>query len=269
MLDAECLGFTALPPDNYENCTWLEADYRTKYNVKDVAAQVSAELVVEVPSGIVPGDTFKITHANVSYDIVCPPSTMPGSKVQVQIPAKKFVPPAMKKKKKKRQQKRKTTTTQNQVPSSSQTDGSVADIVTDNDTTADIAEVDSTNAVDATSDSDDDAVGDQWVGLDVECGGLFCSNHGIVTDKCIVEYVEVPSLREIAVDCHFVDKRVENMSNSLKRNLTYWWWAVNIYQIRGKGVRVEMPMCILAHTRTKYPAPDGHYSDDPPGNRSR
>ena len=84
-----------------------------------------------------------------------------------------------------------------------------------------------------------------------------CSRFGIFFEDCICNCIPVESLSltDIAKQCHFVTMPVEEMDNSKKRNVLYWWYATNIYHICGKDIRGELPDCLLSHIRKIYPSP--------------
>ena len=44
------------------------------------------------------------------------------------------------------------------------------------------------------------------------------------------------------------------MSNSWKRNMLYWWYMTNTYNICGKGTRAEPPACLKNAIRKAYPS---------------
>ena len=87
------------------------------------------------------------------------------------------------------------------------------------------------------------------------CDGVLCSICGLRTSSCFLRRQEMPTLESIRSQCYFADKPVEQMDNKHKRFLLYWWWAVNIFAIRGKGMRSELPACIVRRIREKYPNP--------------
>ena len=39
----------------------------------------------------------------------------------------------------------------------------------------------------------------------------------------------------------------------------YWWWATNIFAVRGAKTRHALPVCIVSEIRRLHPAPDGVY----------
>lgn len=92
------------------------------------------------------------------------------------------------------------------------------------------------------------------------CDGSHCSINGIKTAGCLVARTPVATLEAISADCYFADRAVNEMDNSKKRFLLYWWWAVNVFAIRGKGMRQELPGCVVAEIRSMYPDPNGVYT---------
>ena len=59
---------------------------------------------------------------------------------------------------------------------------------------------------------------------------------------------------------------VNQMANTHKRNLLYYWYATNIYSIRGRGFRRRLPVCLVDAVRAAFPEPDGVYRDFIPSN---
>jgi hypothetical protein len=45
--------------------------------------------------------------------------------------------------------------------------------------------------------------------------------------------------------------------NNKKRFLLYYWFAVNVFGIRGQHNRRELPRCVVAKIRELYPNPFG------------
>mmetsp|Transcript_25930 Transcript_25930/g.38109 ORF Transcript_25930/g.38109 Transcript_25930/m.38109 type:complete len:370 (-) Transcript_25930:2533-3642(-) len=88
-----------------------------------------------------------------------------------------------------------------------------------------------------------------------------CSINGINMVICIcksrpVESLDLNTLRE---DCYFANEKVEDMTNSQKRCMIYWWYATNIYSICGKGKRMKLPDCLVKAVRNAYPESNGQY----------
>jgi len=69
--------------------------------------------------------------------------------------------------------------------------------------------------------------------------------------------------------CFFATKEVSKMNNSNKRNMLYWWYMTNTYNICGKGTRGDPPACLKAAIRHAYPSkrPDGMYKKFIPGTK--
>ena len=102
-------------------------------------------------------------------------------------------------------------------------------------------------------DADDIAI------LDAEyyCDGSLCTTNGIQTRACLLRRQEMPELCTIQPDCFFADRPVDDMTPSQKRCMLYWWWAVNVFQARGKGMRVPLPTCVVFAIRRLFPNPVG------------
>ena len=79
------------------------------------------------------------------------------------------------------------------------------------------------------------------------CDGTGCSVYGIRTNVCLATSVQMPELREINGSCFYSDKFVSDMEPREKRFLCYWWWAVNVFSVRGKGQRGKLPKCVTDH----------------------
>lgn len=86
-----------------------------------------------------------------------------------------------------------------------------------------------------------------------------CAIAGNVRDICICDSFPPESfaLRELAKDCHFVTEETDRMPPSHKRNVMYWWYATNPYNIRGAGNVIELPPCLVQRVRQLYPNPRG------------
>ena len=59
--------------------------------------------------------------------------------------------------------------------------------------------------------------------------------------------------------CWFATKDISDMDNSHKRNMLYWWYMTNIYNIGGRGVTKKPPDCFTAAICRVYPEDDGKY----------
>ena len=93
--------------------------------------------------------------------------------------------------------------------------------------------------------------------MGVFCNGQACSICGLATPQCLLHTIQLPALGVITVECYFADCEVSAMTNWQKRFMLYWWWAVNVFNVMGKGVRQELPWCIVQRIRATYPAPAG------------
>ena len=98
---------------------------------------------------------------------------------------------------------------------------------------------------------------------DAECsqGNRLCSVYGISMLQCVTKTnpVERLDLVTVSEDCFFADKKVEEMNNSEKRCMIYWWYATNIYSICGKNKRRQLPNCLVKAVRDTYPEADDIY----------
>ena len=104
-------------------------------------------------------------------------------------------------------------------------------------------------------DDDDNGGGDE--GNTRYCaGGRGCSVYGLNTRNCLLRTVGMPPLEQIRLNCYFADRSVNDMNNGHKRYLLYWWWATNIFCIRGSKNRQQLPDCIVNEIRRLYPSPD-------------
>jgi hypothetical protein len=106
--------------------------------------------------------------------------------------------------------------------------------------------------------------GDEFEPLDdVECtsDNRFCSVHGVSVVLCICETdpVNKINLELVQQYCYFATTEVSKMTNSKKRNMLYWWYMTNHYNICGKGNRKDPPACLKAAIRKAYPEPNGMY----------
>ena len=94
------------------------------------------------------------------------------------------------------------------------------------------------------------------------CHGQLCSLYGLNFLQCITECFPVVgrNLEGIARECYFVTMEVNQMTNRKKRNLLYYWYATNVYNIVGKYNRERLPPCLESAVRSAYPEPNGHYT---------
>jgi len=66
-----------------------------------------------------------------------------------------------------------------------------------------------------------------------------------------VEKLGLPAIKE---DCYFATDKSEDMTNPHKRNMIYWWYAINVYSTCGKGKRKEFPTCLVHRIRQCHPS---------------
>ena len=119
-------------------------------------------------------------------------------------------------------------------------------------------------AMEAASAADDD---DTDVPLDVDemdCNEntRLCSLYGCEFDICICNCMppEDVDIEEVAEDCHFVTRDTSRFDNKDRRFVLYWYYATNIYSIRGKGNRKHLPICLVKKIRETYPETSGKYT---------
>ena len=82
-----------------------------------------------------------------------------------------------------------------------------------------------------------------------------CRLHGVnFIGRCICEEIPVKDrdLSIIAEDCCMITKPVSELENKPKRLMLYWWYATNIYSIRGKGNRGRLPVCLEYAIKKQY-----------------
>lgn len=82
----------------------------------------------------------------------------------------------------------------------------------------------------------------------------------MVTSDCYLNQIDMPELETILRECPFVTEELDKMLPNHKRYLLYWWWAVNVYEVGGRGNRGELPSCIVNRIRSMHPAPDNVYT---------
>jgi len=104
---------------------------------------------------------------------------------------------------------------------------------------------------------------------EVDCcaGNRYCSVYGVNTIVCVCESdpVDKLDLKVVRQYCWFATMDAEKMPNRWKRNMLYWWYMSNVYQICGKGKRRDPPLCLKAAIRKAYPEEDGWYDVFVPG----
>lgn len=96
-----------------------------------------------------------------------------------------------------------------------------------------------------------------------------CRKFGInFIGRCICEQIPVAErdLTTITEDCHLIGKPLSEINeNKPKRLMLYWWYATNVYSIRGKGHRGRLPVCLEYAIKKAYPE---KYSEDWTGYKS-
>ena len=109
--------------------------------------------------------------------------------------------------------------------------------------------------------------------VEVECTAQnrCCSLYGVSQVVCVCESdpVDKIDLEMVRRYCHFATTDVSKMKNGWKRNMLYWWYMTNIYNICGKDNRKEPPACLKAAIRKKFPEPNGLYKRYVPKKKSR
>ena len=89
----------------------------------------------------------------------------------------------------------------------------------------------------------------------------YCAAHGLSPVNCICN-TDPPSdinLEVVRQHCWFATKEVSQMDNGNKRNMLYWWYMTNLYNVCGAGERKDPPACLKAAIRIAYPSADGWY----------
>lgn len=87
----------------------------------------------------------------------------------------------------------------------------------------------------------------------------YCSHFNVYKKVCVCETDPLVNfdLKVIAENCYFVDRPVEEMKPWHKRNLLYWWYATDIYNLCGKYNRGKLPRCLVRMIRMAHPNPRG------------
>ena len=108
--------------------------------------------------------------------------------------------------------------------------------------------------------------------VEVDCTpeNRYCSLYGVNMATCICNFdpVEDVNLQELRQYCWFATKEVDKMANTHKRNMLYWWYMTNTYNICGKGNRLDPPACLKAAIRKAHPEANGKYKIFVPGGQS-
>ena len=60
-------------------------------------------------------------------------------------------------------------------------------------------------------------------------------------------------LKPIADKYFATDRPVSEMTNNMKRNLLYWYYAHEVYYVRGWLNRMPLPSCLVFQIRRMYP----------------
>jgi len=98
-----------------------------------------------------------------------------------------------------------------------------------------------------------------------------CANYGVSTVLCVCKSdpVDQIDLEVVKQYCFFATTEVSKMSNSNKRNMLYWWYMTNTYNIFGKGSCEEPPTCLKAAIRKAYSSErsNGQYKKYNPGSK--
>ena len=65
---------------------------------------------------------------------------------------------------------------------------------------------------------------------------IYCSVYGVSTVICLckTDHVHKINLEMVRKYCYFATTEVSKMSNSWKRNMLYWWYIANTYNILGR-----------------------------------
>ena len=86
--------------------------------------------------------------------------------------------------------------------------------------------------------------------------------HGVNMITCICKSRPAKDfgLQTPKEDCFFATNAVDDMTNSQKRCMIYWWYATNTYSICGKRQHLMLPDCLIQMVRNTYPELDGNYT---------
>lgn len=81
-----------------------------------------------------------------------------------------------------------------------------------------------------------------------------CALYGIRFFTCVCKAIPVEErvLATIKEDCYFANEELDEMSQSHKRNMLFWWYATNVYSIVGKDNVKELPPCLTYAIRNAY-----------------
>jgi hypothetical protein len=83
--------------------------------------------------------------------------------------------------------------------------------------------------------------------------------YGVWFIGCVCDLLPVGQrdLATIKKDCYFAMDDLDEMTPSHKRNMFFWWYATNVYNINGKSKRGKLPECLDYAIRLEHPNPDG------------
>ena len=107
--------------------------------------------------------------------------------------------------------------------------------------------------------------------VEVECTpeNRYCSIYGLSTMQCLCN-TDPPAELDLEVVrqyCWFADKDVCKMTKSNKRNMLYWWYMTNVYNICGSGQRRDPPACLKFAIRNLIKEDSGWYVKYDPGKK--
>jgi hypothetical protein len=89
----------------------------------------------------------------------------------------------------------------------------------------------------------------------------YCAKYGLSPVMCVCE-TDPPknnNLEVVLEYCWFATKDISEMDNGNKRNMLYWWYMANIYNIGGWGVTQKTPECLTSAICHAYPEEGGKY----------
>jgi hypothetical protein len=98
---------------------------------------------------------------------------------------------------------------------------------------------------------------EQLAPSDVRCNGDQCSLYGVKFACCVTQCFPVNSkiVVEIARENPFCTMGVEEMENSHKRFILYYWYVTNVYSVTGSKNRAKLPKCLVSAIRQRFPNP--------------
>ncbi len=86
-----------------------------------------------------------------------------------------------------------------------------------------------------------------------------CARYRVRFIGCVCDVLPVGQ-RDLATrkeDCYFAMDDLDKMTPSHKRNMLFWWYATNVYNISGKSKRGKLLECLEYAIRLEHPNPDG------------